>query len=217
VTGVRLRARPVGASALLVEVDGAADVRILSQEIERRRAAGALGTVVDVVPGARTVLLDGVTDPAALARTMLAWELGADRSESGDPSAAAPVPRSIDVPAAYDGPDLEGVAARWGVGVDEAVRLHARVQFVVAFCGFSPGFAYLTGMPDHLAVPRRATPRDLVPAGAIGLAGAYCGVYPRASPGGWQLIARTDLQLWDPGRTEPALLTPGTGVRFVPS
>jgi KipI family sensor histidine kinase inhibitor len=72
-------------------------------------------------------------------------------------------------------------------------------------------------MPDHLAVPRRATPRDVVPAGSIGLAGAYCGVYPRASPGGWQLIARTDLQLWDPGRTEPALLTPGTGVRFVPS
>jgi len=104
-----------------------------------------------------------------------------------------------------------------GVTVEEAVRLHAGADYTVAFCGFSPGFAYLTGLPAELAVPRRPSPRPLVPAGAVGLAGSYCGVYPRPSPGGWQLIGRTELRVWDATRADPALLVPGTRVHFVPS
>jgi len=87
-------------------------------------------------------------------------------------------------------------------------------ELTVAFGGFAPGFGYLTGLPKQLHVPRRATPRTRVPAGAVGLAGEFAGVYPRPSPGGWQLVGRTDVVLFDPNREPPALLSPGTRVRF---
>ena len=211
---MQLQVRPVGASALLLEVADADDAGILWREIETRRAAGELGTVVDVVPGARTVLLDGVLDRESLIRRVLGW---VGTGDFGDRSSAVPVGPSVDVPVVYDGPDLAEVAAGWGVTVEEAVRLHAGADYTVAFCGFSPGFAYLTGLPAELAGPRRPSPRPLVPAGAVGLAGSYCGVYPRPSPGGWQLIGRTELRVWDATRADPALLVPGTRVHFVPS
>ena len=97
------------------------------------------------------------------------------------------------------------------------VARHGEVEFVSAFCGFAPGFAYLAGLPEKYAVPRLDSPRSRVPAGAVGLAGAWCGVYPTASPGGWRLLGRTDATLWDPDRSRPALLAPGTRVRFVPA
>ncbi|OSC56688.1 hypothetical protein B5180_38975 [Streptomyces sp. BF-3] len=114
--------------------------------------------------------------------------------------------------------DLDEVAALWGVGADEVAALHSRTAFRVAFCGFAPGFGYLTGLPERLHVPRRTTPRTRVPAGAVALAGPYTGVYPRPSPGGWQLVGRMPDPgaLWDPGREPAALLVPGTPVRFVP-
>ncbi len=115
----------------------------------------------------------------------------------------------------YDGPDLADVAALWGVPEREVARIHAATEFRVAFCGFAPGFGYLTGLPARYDVPRRATPRTAVHAGAVGLAGPYTGVYPRASPGGWQLIGTTDAVLWDTARELTALLSPGTRVRFV--
>ncbi len=108
------------------------------------------------------------------------------------------------------------MAALWGVPPEEAVRIHTAPEYVVAFCGFAPGFGYLTGLPARYEVPRRATPRSAVPAGSVALAGPYTGVYPRSSPGGWQLLGRTALPLWDTGRTPAALLAPGTRVRFTP-
>jgi len=119
------------------------------------------------------------------------------------------------VPVTYDGEDLEEMARLTGLGVDGVIAAHTGQRWTVAFVGFAPGFAYLAGEDERLAVPRRDDPRSEVPAGAVGLAGAYSGIYPRASPGGWQLLGRTDLTVWDLQRDPPALLTPGTRVRFV--
>ncbi|WP_256107140.1 allophanate hydrolase subunit 1 [Streptomyces sp. ODS05-4] len=206
-TGHGVRALPVGEHALLLEcADGEASAA-LHAEVVRRRAAGELPAVREVVPAARTVLLDGVADPAALAALVAEWEI--------PPLGAREAP-VVELPVRYDGADLAAVAELWGVRPREVAGIHSRVGFRVAFCGFAPGFGYLTGLPSRYEVPRRATPRTSVPAGAVGLAGPYTGVYPRASPGGWQLIGRTDAALWDPGREPAALLTPGVRVRFRP-
>ena len=196
---------PVGATALLVELDDLAAVLALRAEIERRRADGWAPSLTDVIPAARTILLDGVTDREAVERELRGWDVR---------SAAAPDGPVVEIPCRYDGEDLAAVAASWRVSEGEAARVHAGTEFRVAFCGFAPGFAYLTGLSEELAVPRRPTPRTAVPAGSVALAGAYTGIYPRSSPGGWQIIGRTDAVLWDVGRDPPALLTPGIRVRF---
>ncbi|MCA6095904.1 5-oxoprolinase subunit PxpB [Streptomyces sp. SCA3-4] len=200
-----MRALPVGPQALLVEVATAEEAQALHAELLRRRAAGALPPVREIVPAARTVLLDGLADPHALAADLASWNVPPLPAAGAEP---------VVLPVRYDGADLAEVAALWGVGEDEVVALHTGTEFRVAFCGFAPGFGYLTGLPERLHVPRRATPRTAVPAGSVGLAGPYTGVYPRSSPGGWQLIGRTDAVLWDPGREPAALLAPGTRVRF---
>ncbi|MET7477921.1 5-oxoprolinase subunit PxpB [Streptomyces sp. NPDC005648] len=202
-----MRALRVGDTALLVEVASGDEVQALQAELLRRRAEGAL-PVREIVPAARTVLLDGLTDPAALAAELTAAEV---------PPAPPRARAAIEIPVRYDGPDLADVAAHWGVSEREATRIHAGTEFTVAFCGFAPGFGYLTGLPRHYDVPRRATPRTAVPAGSVALAGPYTGVYPRSSPGGWQLIGSTDTVLWDHARVPAALLSPGTRVRFVPA
>ncbi|MDT0305882.1 5-oxoprolinase subunit PxpB [Streptomyces sp. DSM 44917] len=205
-----MRVLPVGEDALLVEVASGERAQALYAELSRRREAGALPPVREIVPAARTVLLDGLGGPAeraALAAELPRWEI---------PPAAAGADRVVEIPVRYDGPDLAEVAAHWGVPVAEVARVHAGAEFRVAFCGFAPGFGYLTGLPERYAVPRRATPRTAVPAGSVALAGPYTGVYPRSSPGGWQLIGRTRAVLWDAAREPAALLTPGTRVRFVP-
>jgi len=114
----------------------------------------------------------------------------------------------------YDGPDLDDVAVLTKLSVEQIVALHTGRELTVAFCGFAPGFAYLSGLPKDLQVSRRDEPRTRVPAGSVGLAGDRTGVYPRESPGGWQLIGRTDVVLWDLERDPPALLRPGLRVRF---
>ena len=197
-----MRVRAVGADALLLEVD---DPAAWFTELVRRRDAGEL-RVVDIVPGARTVLLDGLTDPAAATEALRGWSA---------PVAAIRHGPVIEIPIAFDGPDLPDVAAHWGVEPDDVVRRLTETSFHVAFCGFAPGFGYLAGLPEDLAVPRLATPRSRVTAGSVGLADTYAGIYPTASPGGWRLIGRTDVTLFDPTRTPPALLTPGRRVRFV--
>ncbi|MEU9734711.1 5-oxoprolinase subunit PxpB [Streptomyces sp. NPDC048002] len=202
-----MRALPVGADALLVEVSSGERARALHAELLRRRAEGSL-RVREIVPAARTVLLDGVTDPARLAAELTASEI---------PDAPRHAREVVELPVRYDGPDLAEVAAHWGVTAEEVARLHAATEFTVAFCGFAPGFGYLTGLPSRYDVPRRSTPRTAVPAGAVALAGPYTGVYPRSSPGGWQLIGTTDAVLWDHARVPAALLAPGTRVRFVPA
>ncbi|MEU6533443.1 allophanate hydrolase subunit 1 [Streptomyces sp. NPDC046928] len=201
-----MRTLPVGDDALLVEVYSGEEARALHAELLRRRAEGSL-VVREIVPAARTVLLDGLTDPDRLA---------AELAVSDVPPAPAHARDVVQLPVRYDGPDLADVAAHWGVPPDEVARIHAGTEFSVAFCGFAPGFGYLTGLPARYDVPRRATPRTAVPAGAVALAGPYTGVYPRSSPGGWQLIGTTDAVLWDHTRVPAALLAPGTRVRFVP-
>ncbi|MFC5148723.1 5-oxoprolinase subunit B family protein [Streptomyces aureoversilis] len=195
----------VGPHALLVEVAGTEEAQALHAELLRRRADGTLPPVTEIVPAARTVLLDGLADPQALAADIVHWDV---------PPLAAAGSEPVVLPVRYDGADLAEVAALWGVAEGEVARLHSGLEFRVAFCGFAPGFGYLTGLPERLHVPRRATPRTSVPAGAVGLAGPYTGVYPRSSPGGWQLIGRTDAVLWDAAREPAALLAPGTRVRF---
>jgi len=202
-----MNVRPVGARALLVEVDGLAEMRSLYDELLRRRGEGRLPTVTDIVPGERTILLDGIAEPAALVRDVSTWTV---------PASEAPTAPLVVVPTIYDGADLADVAERWGVSLDEAVVMHSSVEFEVAFCGFMPGFGYLSGLPAPLHVPRLDTPRPSVPAGSVALAGPYCGVYPRASPGGWRLIGRTEAVLWDAARPDPARFVPGGRVRFEP-
>jgi KipI family sensor histidine kinase inhibitor len=197
----------VGTRALLIEVDSGDEVQALHAEITRRHDAGAMPEVAEIVPAAHTVLLDGLDDPGALARDLPRWHVPEQTADAGE---------LVEVPTRYDGADLEDVAALWEVPAAEVARVHAAVEFRVAFCGFAPGFGYLTGLPEHYDVPRLATPRAAVPAGSVGLAGKYTGVYPRSSPGGWRLIGRTDLTLWDPAREPAALFAPGTRVRFVP-
>jgi KipI family sensor histidine kinase inhibitor len=125
--------------------------------------------------------------------------------------------RVIEIPALYDGPDLTDVARHAQLTPQQVVELHASAEYEVAFVGFSTCFPYLTGLPSALAVPRLTAPRKHVPAGSIAIGGAQAGVYPLASPGGWRLIGRTPLPLFDPQAEPPALLRMGDRVRFVPA
>ncbi|WP_055591305.1 5-oxoprolinase subunit B family protein [Peterkaempfera griseoplana] len=199
--------RPMGRRALLLELESAERVAAWHAELLRRREAGRLPAGLEIVPAAGTVLLDGLDDPAALAAELPGWRV---------PAVAAGEGPLVEVPVVYDGADLAAVAGLWGVTEAEAVRLHCAPEYRVAFCGFAPGFGYLTGLPERLSVPRLATPRTRVPAGSVAVAGSYTGVYPQPSPGGWRLLGRTGLRLWDPARQPAALLAPGVRVRFVP-
>jgi KipI family sensor histidine kinase inhibitor len=158
-----------------------------------------------VVPAARTVLVVLDRPPTDLDATALRRLPVVDAGPAG----AAPL---VTVPVVFDGPDLADVARL--SGVRDVVAALTGVELTVAFSGFAPGFGYLTGLPEELHVPRRGTPRTRVPAGAVALAGPYAGIYPRSSPGGWQLVGRTDAVLFDVDRDPPALLVPGARVRF---
>lgn len=199
-----MRTRRVGRHALLVECADADDVAATYAELLRR--SSELGAT-EVVPAARTVLLDGVRDATALAGMLATWSAG--------PTVAATThARVVEIPVTYDGSDLVEVARQWDVTTTEVIRIHQESAFTVAFCGFAPGFAYCTGLPDGLVVRRRAEPRATVPAGSVALAGEYTSVYPSASPGGWQLIGTTRVPVWRPQSAQPALLEPGARVRF---
>lgn len=200
-----MRTRPVGQHALLVECADAADVAATYAELVRRsRELGA----TEVVPAARTVLIDGLQDATALAATLAGWTV---RPGAVEPTGAA----VVEVPVTYDGPDLIEVARQWDVPTTEVIRIHQETAFTVAFCGFAPGFAYCTGLPSGLVVRRRPEPRAKVPAGSVAMAGEFTSVYPTASPGGWQLIGTTAVPVWRPQDAQPALLVPGARVRFV--
>ncbi|MGD6743115.1 5-oxoprolinase subunit B family protein [Streptomyces sp. BH106] len=205
-----LRVRTAGRHALLVEFADAEQAGAFHAEVLRRRGAGVLPPVREIVPGARTVLLDGVAERDALARQLGEWDVPLGAVTDGD---------VVTIPVVYDGPDLAEVAGLWGMSEEDAAARHASYTYRVAFCGFAPGFGYLTGLPEELHVPRRATPRTRVPAGAVAVAGGYSAVYPRATPGGWQLIGTMPdpSGLWDPLREPAALLAPGTRVRFAPT
>jgi len=195
-----VNARRFGRDNLLVELDDAEQALALYEEARRRRVVAS-----DIVSAARTVLFEGVDDVAALESSLPDWDVRPSVS-SGD---------LVEVPTTYDGEDLAWVARQWDMTRDEVVATHTGVEQVVAFCGFAPGFPYCTGLPERLSVPRHDSPRTRVPAGSVGLAGPFTGIYPTASPGGWRLVGRTDLRLWEVDREEPATLVPGTRVRFV--
>ena len=199
-----MRVLPSGSTALLVEVDGLDEVLGLYAALTAEPVEG----VVDVVPAARTVLL--VTDPAVT--TLAAVEQAVRRT--GPRTGRREGGELVELPVVYDGADLDDVAVHLGVDPGEVVRRHTGTEWTVAFCGFAPGFGYLTGVGTW-DIPRRKSPRTKVPAGAVALAGEFSGVYPRESPGGWQLIGRTDVKIFDQEREPAALFHPGRRVRFV--
>jgi KipI family sensor histidine kinase inhibitor len=200
-----MRVLRAGIGAILVELDGLEQVMGLDAALRRTPPAGT----VDLVAAARTLLV--IFDPFATTADAVAAEI---RQREIDPAAELDGPL-VEVLVVYDGEDLTEVARMTGLTGKEVVARHQRPEYRAAFCGFAPGFAYLAGGDPALRVPRRDSPRTSVPAGSVGLADQFTGVYPRQMPGGWQLIGRTDAILWDLDREPPALLAPGTRVRFV--
>jgi KipI family sensor histidine kinase inhibitor len=195
------RLLPYGPGGWLVEVDSA-DVAGYAAAIRR------IGhpAVREVVPAARTVLVcvepPGGDSVAALVRELVPEPSSADKREE------------VVLPVVYDGEDLGDVAAACRMSAADVVARHTASTYLCAFCGFAPGFAYLTGLDPALHLPRRATPRTRVPAGSVAIAAEYTAVYPSESPGGWHLIGRTNALMWDLSRPEPATVPPGTTVRF---
>ena len=213
---------PIGDAAVLLTLGGQVDPGLAAraQAIaaavdDAGRAEPALGRAV---PAHASVLVP--YDPVAIGLDQVTRIVEACSRVSapavGEPGARAP----IEIPVRYggeDGPDLDEVAALHDLRAIDVIELHAGAMYRVLFLGFAPGFAYLGGLPAPLVTPRKATPRARVPAGSVGIAGEQTGVYPLAMPGGWQLIGRTDAQLWDVTRASPALLRSGDRVRFVPA
>ena len=200
-----MRLLPVGEQALLVELDEPGHRRALTAALHAEPPPG----VREIVPASRTVLLvlDPGVDPSALADDLRSRPLETPTA----PAADAP---TVTVPVTYDGPDLAEVATLLDVSPEEVVRRHTAQTWTCEFLGFTPGFGYLSGERDDLAVPRRDTPRTRIPAGSVALAAGLSAVYPSDSPGGWQIVGRTDVTLFDPDRDPPSLLQPGTLVRF---
>lgn len=195
--------RRTGERGILVEFDALEQV----SAFHARAAADPLPGQVDQVAAARTVLL---TFRSALhARNAASLVRRIDTAPIARPDA-----RTVDIDVVYDGDDLEAVAAHTGLSRDAVVAAHTAGEWTAAFGGFAPGFAYLAGGDARLHVPRRTSPRTTVPAGSVALAGEFSAVYPRSSPGGWQLIGRSAAPMWDLDRERPALVAPGDRVRF---
>lgn len=202
-----MRVLPVSLGAVLVELADLDATLALAASV---RAAPPTG-LIEAIPAARTLMLrfrPRETDVARLAQDLAGRDLATTAQGRREG-------RLVEIPVRYDGEDLAEVAALAGMSVEEVIARHQASEFTVAFCGFAPGFAYLVGGDPALRPPRRKTPRTRIPAGAVALAGPFGGVYPQASPGGWQIIGQTSTPMWDPARDPPAQLQPGFKVRFV--
>ncbi|RKP49376.1 5-oxoprolinase subunit PxpB [Trinickia fusca] len=207
------RIYPFGDTALVCEAPPPATLACQERVWAVTDAARKWPHVLEVVPGMNNLTI--VFDPLAADAQALAAELALAWERAADAQMAA---REVEIPVRYGGeygPDLGAVAEHTGLSIDEVVKRHAGAEYIVFFLGFQPGFAYLGGLDASLHTPRRAVPRLEVPAGTVGIGGVQTGIYPAASPGGWQLIGRTALSLFDPAGTPPTLLQPGDRVRFV--
>ncbi|MGE9784188.1 5-oxoprolinase subunit B family protein [Janibacter sp. G368] len=200
-----MRLMPAGDTALLVELGDLDEVLSLYAQLDEDLPEG----VIDLVPAASTLLVTidpRATDVERISRQVSGVTVGShERATTGE----------VEIPVVYDGEDLAEVGRITGLGERGVIEAHTGSPWTVAFCGFAPGFGYMIGGDERLRVPRRDNPRTRVPAGSVAIAGEFASVYPRESPGGWQLIGRTTLEVWDIGREPPALLVPGTTVRYV--
>lgn len=203
-----MRFLPVGPRTLLAELDDLDQTLALFDAL----LADPVPGITEVVPAARTLMIrtaPGVAADAALAGAILARQ----------PAPGTPLPprasAQVELPVIYDGADLAEVAALMQLSQAEVIAAHQATIWQVAFCGFAPGFAYMTCDDPRFDLPRRAAPRMRIPAGSVALAGRFCGVYRQETPGGWQLIGRTEVPMWDLARDPPALLRPGMRCRFV--
>jgi KipI family sensor histidine kinase inhibitor len=200
-----MRFLPVRDDALLIELDDLETTLALFDSLSSDPITGT----GELIPGARTLLVSyrpSTVSPEQIVQAASSRELGGRVTGAGN---------LIEIPVTYNGEDLDEVAGLLGISSAEVVRLHTEREYAVGFTGFAPGFAYLSGGHPDLDVPRRSSPRTKIPAGSVALAGTFSGVYPRESPGGWQLIGTTEAQMWDLSRDRPALLLPGDRVRFV--
>ncbi len=204
---------PLSDSALLLRFGEAIDPAINRQVhlLATALALDPLPGIIETVPGYASLAVH--YDPLALTHAQVCeWlqsRLGLTAETASRPN------KTVEVPVMYDGPDLEFVAAHCLLTIDEVIRLHTSIPYTVYMMGFTPGFPYLGILPEGLRVPRLETPRPKVPAGSVALAGVQTGIYPVDSPGGWRLVGRTPLSLFDPQREPPFLFAPGDEVRFV--
>ena len=221
-----MRFSPLGDCGITITLGDAIDeptnrrVRAASALLD----ACALPCIADQVPAFASIavhydpaLVEGTDDDGSPYERLVSSlaELLADLHEN-----EMPTPRVVEIPVCYGGadlgPDLEDVALQHGIGIDDVIRVHSNGDYLVYMVGFMPGFAYLGGLAPELATPRRSSPRTAVPAGAVGIGGQQTGVYPLVSPGGWNLIGRTPLRIFDASRENASLLEAGDRVRFVP-
>ena len=196
-----MRLLPCGSGAVLAEYDTLAEVMAVDDALRVSDLPG----IDDVIPAARTVLVAyHNVDRAALERLLI-------------PAPAAPRPQGplIEIPVVYDGIDLDEVASATGLSTEQVIDTHSSVTYSAAFLGFTPGWAYLVGLPAELQLPRRATPRTAITAGSVAIANEFTGVYPTVSPGGWHLLGHTTEQMFDVGRAKASLVMAGDRVRFV--
>ena len=207
---------PAGDRSLVVELgdeispDINRKIRDLVLAIERRRIAG----VVDLVPTYRSLLV--YCDPLRVSLADLEREIAGLLGHLGE--TPLPPPKVVEIPTCYGGwfgPDLEFVASHCKLSPADVVRIHTGADYLVYMMGFTPGFTYLGGMSERIATPRLKTPRTLIPAGSVGIAQQQTGIYPVDSPGGWQLIGRTPVRLFDPQRDPPVVVEAGDYIRFV--
>jgi KipI family sensor histidine kinase inhibitor len=196
-----MRVLPCGPGAVLAEYDSLSEVLAVQEALH----AAALPGVDEIVPAARTVLVEfHDVDRAALEQLLVPTDI--------EPRQDGPL---VEIPVVYDGEDLDDVAAATGLSVEQVVEMHSSLEYSAVFLGFTPGWAYLVGLPSALQLPRRSTPRTVVPAGSVAIANEFTGVYPTASPGGWHLLGHTSATMFDVDRPKPALVAAGDRVRFV--
>jgi KipI family sensor histidine kinase inhibitor len=199
------RRLPCGPTSVMFELDTVEQAAALATQLCDRAVPG----VIEVVPGARTVLVVAQRPEQLMSIDQIVAALGA-----GD--VPTPAGELVDVPTVYDGVDLVDVAGRTGLSVADVVDMHSTVEYRAAFSGFTPGFTYLTGLATALWLPRRSVPRPRVDAGSVAIGADFTGVYPTASPGGWHLLGHATVEMWNPSRTRPAFIVAGDRVRFVP-